>query len=124
MALAVLAVASCAPAVQLPAHGPLGAVPTALLTGRLTASGPCVYVEGVQQDRWLVIWPTGYQLVGDALVSGDRRVASLGDTVRLGGGEWPEGEFDSLRRLLVVPVPDACRGGDYWLSSGVLSGAP
>ena len=114
-ALALLAgatVLGCAPASPAPdasSREPVGvAFPTwhvgaegaaALLEGRLAMIGRCLYLVPPQGPPFLVIWPDTVRLavVDDtpAIVDGSRVVASVGERVRLGGGEltkdlWPE----------------------------------
>jgi hypothetical protein len=105
----------------LPTHRDLDGYPAALLEATLVLEGSCLYADGVEgSGRWLPIWPSGYGLSGEVVVDGSTPVASVGARVKLGGGEYPDSEYDFLRTLMTQDVPAACRGDGYWLVSDVV----
>jgi hypothetical protein len=115
--------------VELPTHRPLNGSPTALLEGRLVREGSCVRAETVHSgEQNLVIWPPGttlhdYEDGQSAVVDrGGRVIASMGEAVRLGGGQYDEIHLDFLRTsLLATDIPDECVGGPYWLATSAES---
>lgn len=105
----------------LPTHKDLNGYPAALLEATLVRDGQCLYAEGLEANgRWLPIWPSGFGLSGDAVMNGSAQIATVGDHVRLGGGEYHESQYDFLRTLMPADVPAACRGGEYWLVGEVV----
>jgi hypothetical protein len=105
---------------SLPTHNDLNSYPAALLEATLVVDGHCVYAEGLDgAGRWLPIWPVGFALDGEFIVKGSERVGTIGDQVKLGGGEYHESQYGFLRTLMPDDVPAACRGGEYWLVSGM-----
>jgi hypothetical protein len=109
-------VVACGAANPLPRHRDLDSYPAVLLTATLVRSGGCLYADAPDgSDRWLPIWPRSYHVDGDALFDLDMRVATVGDTVPLGGGEYTAVDEDFLRSLMVDDIPTACRIGQYWL---------
>jgi hypothetical protein len=122
---AVLVLASCGVIppdnVGLPTRNDLDGYPAALLEATLVRDGACLVAQGPDpRDRWLPIWPPGFSLAGDVVLDGGAEVARVGDVVKLGGGEYHEPEYDVLRTLMPADVPDACRGGAYWLVGEVV----
>jgi hypothetical protein len=116
LVVATCLVVACGAANPLPRHRDLDSYPAALLTATLVRSGDCLYADAPDgSDRWLPIWPRSYHLDGDALFDLDMRVATVGDTVPLGGGEYRAVDEDFLRSLMVNDIPTACRIGQYWL---------
>ena len=107
---------------NLPTHRDLGEGPPAVLEGTLVLANECLLAQGAQgSGRWLVVWPSGFSLRGDVIVDGrGQPMASVGLAVRLVGGEYHESQYEFLRTLMQRDVPDACRGGDYWLAVEVL----
>jgi hypothetical protein len=106
---------------NLPAHKDLSGYPAALLTAELVVEGECLFADSTESaGRWLPIWPKGFALQDGVLTDPNGRVAAIGDTVKLGGGEYHDSDFDFVQTMLVVPVPASCRGGDYWLVSEVV----
>lgn len=53
-------------------------------------------------------------------MDGGAEVARVGDTVKLGGGEYHESQYDLLRTLMPADVPAACRSPEYWLVSEIV----
>jgi hypothetical protein len=106
--------------ISLPTQNDLNGYPTALLEATLVSDGPCLHAEGLDgAGRWLPIWPVGFALDGEFIVKGSERVGTIGDQVKLGGGEYHESQYGFLRTLMPDDVPAACRGGEYWLVSGM-----
>jgi hypothetical protein len=101
---------------NLPSHKDMNGYPAALLTARLVVEGDCLFADGADSGgRWLPIWPSGFALESGVITDISGPVAAIGDTVKLGGGEYHDDQFDFVQTLLIVPVPPSCRGGDYWL---------
>jgi hypothetical protein len=106
--------------ISLPTHNDLNGYPTALLEATLVRDGPCLYAEGLDDaGRWLPIWPVGFALDAEVVVNGSERMGMLGDHLKLAGGEYHESQYGFLRTLMPADVPAACRGGEYWLVSGM-----
>lgn len=115
----VALVAACATHGSLPTHNQAGGGPAALLEGVLVQAGPCVYVSASEQ-RWLAIWPPGFDLSGAKVVDASGvAVATIGQPISVGGGEYTEGMYSFLRTLMPNDVTPACRGGLYWLVTDV-----
>jgi hypothetical protein len=73
-------------------HQPLGVGADALLEGTLALSGNCLVVVRGSYDVTLVVWPDRFSLVhgpNGLEVHGNGQILRQGETVRLGGGEWP-----------------------------------
>jgi len=105
----------------LPTHRDLDAYPDALLEATLTRDDRCLFATRPDSgERWLPIWPSGYSMVGDTVMNGTTPVATVGDRVKLGGGEYHETEYDFLRTLMPADVPGDCRVDLYWLVSTVV----
>jgi hypothetical protein len=95
--------------------GPSG--DAALLEGPLSVSNGCVGIPGGGTFTYL-IWPSGSSIVAEGraltvLDGSGAAVASIGDTIHVGGG------VDSLAHadeVVVGGIPDACRqpGVHYW----------
>ena len=106
---------------NLPSHKDLPGYPAALLTAELVFDGECLFADSTESaGRWLPIWPRGFALHDRVLTDLNGRVAAIGDTMKLGGGEYHDSDFDFVQTMLVVPIPASCRGGDYWLVSEVV----
>ena len=117
---AALIVASCGAGLvgttTLPTHKDLNGYPAALLDATLVRDGPCLRAAAADgTERWLPIWPAGFSLAGDVMMNGGQHIVSVGDRVKLGGGEYDETDYAFLRTLMNDEVPAACRGGKYWL---------
>jgi hypothetical protein len=122
---AVTLIASCGVASPnnggLPTHNDLNGSPAALLEATLVRDGQCLFAQRADPSgRWLPIWPSGFLLTGDAVMNGSAQVAKVGDSVKLGGGEYHESQYDFLRTLMPADVPAGCRGGEYWLVGQVV----
>lgn len=71
-----------------------------------------------------MIWPLGYRRDGDAILDGDRPVATIGAFVGLGGGEAQTDEDGTVTfPHLAAEIPTECRVGLYW-SAYVVTTAP
>jgi hypothetical protein len=117
--LATALVAAACSRTNLPTRNvpDLGGAPGALLEGTLVADGPCVYLDwpGPPAQRWLVIWPFGYQRDRDAILDGDRPVATIGGFAGLGGGEAQTDEAGTvIFPEMAGEIPADCRVGLYW----------
>jgi hypothetical protein len=113
---------SCAwpPDSSLPTHNDLNGYPAALLEANLVREGNCLYAIQGSDLRWLPIWPSRFILSDDAVVNGGSQVASVGDVVKLAGGEYHDTQYDFLRTLMPAEVPAECRSAEYWLVSEVI----
>jgi hypothetical protein len=89
--------------------------PAALLEGTLMQDGPCLLVIADDGVRRLPIWPAGVRLDGSTLIQGHQPIASLGDVIGLGGGEYTEQERAFIESQLSTPIPPGCETGFYWL---------
>lgn len=110
--------------VELPTYRPLNGYPTALLEATLEKDSDCVYAaEPFSGTRYLVIWPPGttlheYNSSEAAVIDGQGRViASIGEAVRLGGGEYAGHQLDFVRTLLATDIAAECVSGRYWLAA-------
>ncbi|MFZ6030992.1 MAG: hypothetical protein ACOYYS_25065 [Chloroflexota bacterium] len=88
----------------------------ALLVGELVLVDNCLRAQSDDGADYLPIWPQGFSLRGEGqalqIVGADNQaIASIGDTLQIGGGEIPAETADSLT---VAPVTDRC-SGPYWL---------
>jgi hypothetical protein len=83
----------------------------------LVRTGECVLAQPEIGAPELPIWPATFSLVGDELRRQGVLVARIGDTVKLGGGEYKWEQQDFLAGLLVAPIPAACDRGPYWMVS-------
>jgi hypothetical protein len=110
------------PSIYFPTQEPVDGereVMEALLFGNLTVVDKCIWViteDGEPINIYLIIWPPNFTLnsgTDPAQIIDDNGnvVASIGDDVRLSGGEH--------RRLLDPSVsetlPPSCLGGPYWI---------
>jgi hypothetical protein len=50
--------------------------------------------------------------------SGDA-VATIGKPITVGGGEYSQNQYSFLRTLMPNDVLEPCRGGQFWLVTGV-----
>ena len=85
----------------------------ALLIGELVVEDGCLRVRG-EGENHLVIWQADYFLTDndgllEILDETGKGVATVGETIYLGGGEQRTVDDAQLRQ----PIPEAC-GGPYW----------
>ena len=108
---------------NLPTHHDWGqTLPAALLTGRLSLSGNCVWLDADQrQGRLLVVWPPGTSRDGNSIDSGGKEIANVGDQVSLQGAAYDSAEIGPQ---IESPVPPGCTTDAYWGVAAVLSAAP
>jgi len=72
-------------------------------------------------DSYLLIWPHGFSLLTEGeeiqVIDSDRQVvASVGDRIKVGGGEVPA---EIVEKYIGQPLPDNCPGL-YWIVSEVV----
>jgi hypothetical protein len=100
----------------LPTHRDLVAYPAATLTATLKHDGGCIFAVPVDGGpRELVVWPHGYGLAQDLVMVNGRPTTTVGARVILSGGEYQS--YAQIQSLLEEDIPEACRGGPYWLVS-------
>jgi hypothetical protein len=105
---------------NLPTHRDLGGGPTAILIGALVDIGGCIFiVTDDAPQRWLVIWPSGFERRDQVIVNRGAPVASIGGKVALGGGEYHANRRDFVESLLVKGSSIGCAADDYWLATKV-----
>ena len=103
--------------VFFPRYGSMGPTLLALTEGRLEVNDGCLWLVRTAGLKVLPIWPGGYGLrgtVGSLQVtdSAGHVVATEGQHLRLGGGEYPVAD---ARRLMGRDEPTACGGNGFWL---------
>ena len=103
--------------VFFPRYGSMGPTPGALSEGRLEVTDGCLWLVRIVGTKILPIWPGGYGLrgsVGSLKVTNSAGVvvAAEGQSVRVGGGEYPVAD---ARRLMGRVEPAACGGSGFWL---------
>jgi hypothetical protein len=111
--------------VFFPRYGSMGPVPGALSEGRLEVKDGCLWLVRTVGTRILPIWPGGYGVRGtvgslEVTDSSGRVVATEGQSVRMGGGEYPVAD---ARRLMGREEPAACGGRGFWLVGAVTAPA-
>lgn len=105
-------------AIVFPVQDPTNYGMDALLEGRLTKLGRCLYVRGSGGHvRILPIWPAGFSYElrdgGISIIDDDgRAVAQVGSRVSMGGGSL--GESDAPLSAELKKRVGSCRG-PYWL---------
>jgi Na+-translocating ferredoxin:NAD+ oxidoreductase RnfD subunit len=118
--------ATAAPAVPgvpviLPTYTQSGALPAALIVGKLASADGCVTISD-SVATYEAIWPAGYSArrQDDAvvIVSPSGEVLGGGGSVALGGGIF-EGESAPLVRDHVVNLFPACDREPFWLVASV-----
>jgi hypothetical protein len=107
--------------VFFPRYGSMGPTPGALSEGRLEARDGCLWLVRTVGTTILPIWPGGYSVrgaVGSLQVTdaAGHVVATEGQSVRMGGGEYPVAD---ARRLMGREEPAACGGSGFWLVGAV-----
>lgn len=86
-------------------HFDYGATPLAEMEATLTVEDGCLVAKQSLGEYALPIWPSAFWLDGTKLMDGRRRVAELGEAVRLIGGHYPRGQIPGE---LSNPIPEAC----------------
>lgn len=105
---------------------PATGYPDALAIGTLVQRRGCVFLEGTDGSRTLLIWPFGWSI--QATEDGSLRVLDengtpvreIGEEVELGGGFVGESRNRTgfPEELIGEPIPDRCKAGGYFLTSG------
>jgi hypothetical protein len=88
--------------------------PDALFEGTLEEIDGCIRATGI--ESFAVVWPPGYWLSiddGEPVVHGFARSARMGETVRMGGGYYEDGQPPPGSRDI-----SGC-GPPYFLSTGL-----
>jgi hypothetical protein len=68
-------------------------------------------------SAWLVVWQPGTARSGSHVVDqGGKELATVGDTVSLGGGAY---DATTVQSQLPSAIPSACQNGHYWLVTDV-----
>ncbi|HEY2916779.1 MAG TPA: hypothetical protein VGI98_06150 [Candidatus Limnocylindrales bacterium] len=95
-----------------------GAGPAALQDGQLVLAGDCLnLVDPPTGATWLVIWQPGTVRSGpNVLDESGTVIATVGDAVGLGGGEY---DGTTVQSELASAIPAPCRTGRYWLVGDV-----
>lgn len=93
---------------------------TAELIGELVVENGCLRVK-TEFGGYLVIWQADYFLTEQdgrihILNEHGEIVATVGETIHMGGGEIPQVATTELR----APIPEPC-GGPYWRMGGLVS---
>jgi hypothetical protein len=107
--------------VFFPRYGSMGSTPAALTEGRLEVKDGCLWLVRTVGTKILPIWPGGYGVRGmvgtlEVTDSAGHVVATEGQSVRMGGGEYPVAD---ARRLMGREEPAACGGSGFWLVGAV-----
>jgi hypothetical protein len=109
-----------------PTHerGPADPLPAALISGTLVVDDQraCVWIDGQQGVRYLVLWPPDYRLesVGGAwrVIDGSRAViAEDGGSITIGGGEFTDAAVVS--EFGAEEPPAECLTGEFWVAAGL-----
>jgi hypothetical protein len=123
-ALAVIAavLTGCAAtAASLPTHDLLSgghARPAGLINGTLVTRDECVFVQG-DPDQLLVIWPRGFDRIGQQVTERGNPVAQVGEFLTLHGGSIDARQYERVRSSIGgSSVPAACATNQYWLATG------
>lgn len=111
--------------VFFPRYGSMGPTPLALTEGRLEVKDGCLWLVDTAGSKVLPIWPGGYGIrgsVGSLQVTdpAGQVVATEGQVVRMGGGEYAVAD---ARRLMGREEPTACGGSGFWLVGSVTASA-
>ena len=104
-------------------YGPQIGGPAALTSGTLRFISGCVILENIDANGaptgQLVIWPPGTDLRvvdGQVFVAVGAVLATDGDEVRLGGGQYSDQAW--VEKLVDAPV-GPCESNLYWLATGM-----
>lgn len=110
--------------VVLPTYTLSGALPAALLVGKLAYNAPCVTISDELGTVYQLIWPAGFSArwAGDIvrIVGPDGRVFGTDSGISLGGGAY-EGDSARVLRDSVVNLPSRCDREPFWLVADVIS---
>lgn len=102
----------------LPTYPAMDIGPLARISGRLTESGGCLWIEN-DGDRALALWPSGSTIERDGesltVVNTAGVRAVVGTDVMAGGGEYGPSQYEFVTELIGEQVPDACRGDDSYV---------
>lgn len=91
-------------------------------SGKLVLEDDCLLLKPVIGDSHVLVWPYGYSIetVGGEIQiidDGGNVVASVGDTIKVGGGEI---SAETAEEVIGQPLPDDCVG-PYWIVSEVIN---
>jgi hypothetical protein len=121
-AAAAALVACSSPVAALPTHDLLGgghATPTGLTNGTLVGRAECVYVQG-DGDQSLVIWPRGFDRIGQQITDRGNPVAQIGESLILHGGSIEARQYERVRATFGgSAIAPACATEHYWLALSV-----
>ena len=121
LAIAVLSIVTCAEPANPPnfpqlSGGPVGL--EALLEGELVSENSCLRLRKIDDGAGhLLIWNQTADMTADGQgvritnESGESSSFSVGEKLRMGGGET---YFDHVQKIVVQPIPSNCPG-PYWL---------
>ena len=97
----------------------------ALLEGELVSENGCLRVRNIEHGSdHLVIWPYDSEMTADGqgvrvrISDGSEAILSVGEEVRIGGGE---SYLSFLQRRVAQPIPSECLGGSYWVAGEILN---
>ena len=113
------------PAQQPPEAGLESPSLTAQLFGQLVIENGCLRVVPEDaQESYLVVWPAGYTYKQDEGIHvvdpAGEVVLSVGDEVRLSGGELREG-IDQIDAVIEPRLPNERCPGPYWMTGEEVS---
>jgi hypothetical protein len=100
----------------------------ALVAGRLTRAGRCVFLVGSDGTTYGLAWPAGrtaWDSVTSEIVLGDAR-AAIGEEVWIGGGPTALNaqRVSDPRWEWVHPPRADCLGGNFWIASSISTEEP
>ena len=90
----------------------------ALMIGELVSENGCLRVRSEDGADHLLIWPNAAEMTADGqgarvrTSDGSEAILSVGEDVRIGGGELP---LVYVQRRVLEPIPSECIGGWYWV---------
>ncbi len=105
-----------------PQYPLLNALPAADIAGTLALRAGCLWLDSPVDVSRVLLWPADYAVAAQGsgwsiLDAEGQVVASVGDEVYLGGGEYPEPEDLGVS---MANAPKACLAGPFWIVSDVI----
>ena len=95
----------------------------ALLVGELVSENGCLRVRDLDHGSdHLIIWPYDSEMTADGqgvrvrISDGSEATLSVGEAVRIGGGEL---SLSFVQRRVGQPIPSECLGGSYWVAGQI-----
>ena len=96
----------------------------ALLEGELVSENGCLRVKNIEHGSdHLVVWPYDSEMTADGqgvrvrISDGSEATLSVGEEVRIGGGELLSLSF--VQRIVKQPIPSNCLGDSYWVAGEI-----